>query len=193
MFTLLKNLQCLPIATKTKPQLQRPWLDLPCLYLPEFSPPSPSLTGLRPHSVSPTHSAHTDINIWALDVPLPRVLFLLRFGYQPSLFFRISTQMLPAQKGLPSPNHPQVAIPSPRNRVPNFSASKCPWVTDMLFFFLNLCFIIVPFHSMVVPCGKCLVCVISVFWAPVTSGTQVRGPLCTYGWDPSSLYAQEQL
>ena len=101
--------------------------------------------------------------------------------------------MLPAQKGLLLlTHHPQEAILSHISHLLVFSTSKCPWVQAWSFF-LNLCFIIIPFHSMVFFYGKDVVCVV-YFCILVTlaSGIQVRDPLCTC-WDASSPYTQEQL
>ena len=82
--------------------------------------------------------------------------------------------MLPAQKGLLSLTcYPQVTIPSHINHILVFSASKCPWV-QVWSFFLNLYFIIIPFHSMVVPYGKDVVCVV-YFCILVTSGIRNTG------------------
>ena len=83
--------------------------------------------------------------------------------------------MLPAQKGLllSLTHHPQEAIPSHISHILVFSTSKCPWVQAWSFF-LNLCFIIIPFHSMVFFYGKDVVCVV-YFCILVTSDIRNTG------------------
>ena len=55
-----------------------------------------------------------------------------------------------------------------------FQCLQVPVSAGMIFFFLNLCFIIIPFHSVVFPYGKDVVCVV-YFCILVTSGIRNTG------------------